>query len=217
MHGGQQRLQLRSAKVRPLALSPILLRGRGHVFFLRAFLRAFGVDARRWLRWILNPPRRSFKLRVLVDRQRPMNNITLDRATVLQLDANGTDGALDAAADCHVLRNDDGVDVCPIVDLEIRGAHLAFDSAEDLRWTFAFDVADDRHVGADARGHSRFCRWFRPRPGLVMRHHPAHDLSRTYRCFSILLWRAALRPDHHVHLLFPPIITLPPTSPTSPL
>src|SRR5262249_53168857 len=44
-------------------------RGRGQAFFLRAFLRAFGVDARRWLRWILNSPRRSFKLRVLVDRQ----------------------------------------------------------------------------------------------------------------------------------------------------
>src|SRR5262249_50035041 len=160
MHGGQQRLLLRSAKVRSLALSPILLRGRGHVFFLRAFLRAFGVDARRWVRWILNPPRRSFKLRVLVDRQRPMKNVTLDRATPLQLDANGTDSALDAAADRHVLLNDVALDLCPIADLEIRGAHLAFDSAEDLRWTFAFDVADDRHVGADARGHSRFCRRF---------------------------------------------------------
>src|SRR5262249_14775590 len=112
MHGGQQRLQLRSAKVRPLALSPIFLRGGGYVFFLRAFLRAFGVDARRWLRWILNPPRRSFKLRVLVDRQRPMKNVTLDRTTVLQLDVDGTDSALDAAADCHVLRNDVALDLC---------------------------------------------------------------------------------------------------------
>src|SRR5215467_2185327 len=143
MHGGQQRLQLRSAKVRPLALSPILLRGRGHVFFLRAFLRAFGVDARRWLRWILNPPRRSFKQRVLVDRQRPMKNVTLDHTTILQLDAVGTYVALD---------------LCAIADLEIRGAQLAFDSAEDLSWTFAFDLADDRHVGADARSRSRFCR-----------------------------------------------------------
>src|SRR5215472_302410 len=119
MHGGQQRLQLRSAKVRPLALSPILLRGRGHVFFLRAFLRAFGVDARRWLRWILNPPRRSFKLRVLVDRQRPMKNVTLDRTTILQLDAVGTYGALDAAADCNVLGNDVALDLRTIADLEI--------------------------------------------------------------------------------------------------
>src|SRR6516164_3610640 len=158
MHGGQQRLQLRSAKVRPLALSPIPLRGRGHVFFLRAFLRAFGVDARRWLRWILNPPRRSFKLRVLVNRQQPMKNVTFDRTSILQLDANGTDSALDAAADCHVLRNDAALDMCAIADLEIRGAQLAFDSAEDLSWTFAFDLADDRHVGADARSRSRFCR-----------------------------------------------------------
>src|SRR6516164_1154833 len=133
-------------------------RGRGQVFFLRAFLRVFCVDARRWVRWILNPSRRSFKLRVLVDRQQPMKNVTFDRATALQLDADGTDGALNAAGDRHVLRNDAALDLCPIVDLEIRGTHLAFDSAEDLRWTFAFDVADDRHVGADARGHSRFCR-----------------------------------------------------------
>src|SRR6516162_4558491 len=149
--------------VRNLVLRPIRqlgvdgrCRGWSHVFFLRAF----GVDARRWVRWILNPPRRSFKLRVLVNRQRPMKNVTFDRATVLQLDANGTDSALDAAADCHVLRNDAALDVCAIADQEIRGAHLAFDSAEDLRWTFAFDVADDRHVGADARGHFRFCRRF---------------------------------------------------------
>src|SRR5499427_5053379 len=119
MHGGQQRLQLRSAKVRPLALSPILLRGRGHVFFLRTFLRAFGVDARRWLRWILNPPRRSFKLRVLVDRQRPMKNVTLDRTTTLQLDAVGTYGALDAAADCNGLCNDVALDLRTIADLEL--------------------------------------------------------------------------------------------------
>src|SRR5262249_18715928 len=70
----------------------------------------------------------------------------------------------------------------------------------DLSWTFAFDLADDRHVGADARSHSR------PRRGLVMRHHPAHDLGRTYRCVSILLSRAALRADQHVHLLFPPVM-----------
>src|SRR5262245_35816261 len=35
-----------------------------------------------------------------------MENVTLDRTTVLQLDADGTDGALDATADCDVLRND---------------------------------------------------------------------------------------------------------------
>src|SRR5262245_17449783 len=69
-----------------------------------------------------------------------MKNVTLDRTTVLQLDADGTDCALDAAADRHVLRNDAALDLCAIVDLKIRGAHLAFDSAEDLRWTFAFDV-----------------------------------------------------------------------------
>src|SRR5258707_11907740 len=38
-----------------------------------------------------------------------MKNITLDRATVLQLDPDGTDRALDAAANCDVLRND----ACP--------------------------------------------------------------------------------------------------------
>ena len=73
-----------------------------------------------------------------------MKNVTLDRATVLQLDADATDSALDATADCQVLRNDVALDLCAIADQEIRGAQLAFDSAEDLRWTFVFDVANDR-------------------------------------------------------------------------
>src|SRR5262245_8079246 len=39
-----------------------------------------------------------------------------------------------------------------------------------------------------------------------MRHHPAHDLSRTYRCVSILLGHAPLRADPHVHHLSPPVM-----------
>src|ERR1700747_2985509 len=109
-------------------------------------LRDLGINTGRYLGWIFNPSRRSFKLRVLVDRQRPMKNVTLDRATVLQLDADGTDSALDAAADCHVLCNDAALDLCAIADQEIRGAQLAFYSAEDLSWTITFDLADDRHV-----------------------------------------------------------------------
>jgi hypothetical protein len=35
-----------------------------------------------------------------------MKNVTFDGTTVRQLDADGADSALDAAADCHVLRND---------------------------------------------------------------------------------------------------------------
>src|SRR5436190_19928333 len=83
------------------------------------FLRTLGGDARRWLRWILNPSRRSFELSVLVNRQRAMKNVTLDRATVLQLDADGSDSALDAAADCHVLRNDAALDLRAIANQEI--------------------------------------------------------------------------------------------------
>src|SRR6516225_3290516 len=54
-------------------------------------LRDLGINTGRYLGWILNPPRRSFKLRVLIDRQRPMKNVTFDRTTVLQFDAIGTD------------------------------------------------------------------------------------------------------------------------------
>src|SRR5437763_16662567 len=101
-----------------------------------------------------------------------MKNITLDRTTVLQLDANGTDSVLDLATDCHVLRNDAALDLRAIAYLEIRGTDFAFESAEDLRWTITFDLTDDGHVGADARSHSRYSRWLCPRP-LAIRHKPA--------------------------------------------
>src|SRR6266568_9206342 len=97
-----------------------------------------------------------------------MKNVTLDGTTALQPNADGTDRALDAAADGNVLGNDATLDLCAIADQEIRGTQLAFDSAEDLRWTIAFDLADDRHVGADAGGGSPFRRWLWARPGLVM-------------------------------------------------
>jgi hypothetical protein len=48
-----------------------------------------------------------------------MKNVTLNRATVLQLDANGTDSALDVAADCDALRNDVALDLCAIANQEI--------------------------------------------------------------------------------------------------
>ena len=91
-----------------------------------------------------------------------MKNITLDGTAILKFNAGGADGALDAATDCDVLRNDAAFDLRAVADHKIRSAQLAFDSAEDLRWTIAFDFADDRHAGADARGRSRF-RPFRSR------------------------------------------------------
>ena len=48
-----------------------------------------------------------------------MKNFTLDRAPVLQLDAGGSDSALDSAADCDALRNDVALDLCAIADQEI--------------------------------------------------------------------------------------------------
>src|SRR5438876_835437 len=135
-----------------------------------------------------------------------MKNITLDRATVLQLDPDGTDRALDAAANCDVLRNDAALNLCALADQEIRGAQLALDSAEDLRWTIAFDVADDRHAGADARACSRFRRRLRPRPGLfndrvLLLHRPFHDFCRI--CRRVILLRClTLEATQHVHLPF---------------
>src|SRR5258707_9060423 len=112
-----------------------------------------------------------------------MKNVTLDRTPFLQLDAVGTDSALDAAADCHVLRNDVALDLRAIANQEIRSAQFTFDSAKDLRGTLAFDVADNRHVRADAGGRSRFCR----RP--VMRlHHPQYGFVRALSFSGALLF-----------------------------
>ena len=77
-----------------------------------------------------------------------MENVSLDRTTVLQLYTHRTDGALNAAADCDILRNDAAIDRCAIANQQIGSAQLAFDLAEDLSWTIAFDLADDRHAGA---------------------------------------------------------------------
>ena len=95
-----------------------------------------------------------------------MENVALDGTTVLELDPDGTDGALHAAADRHVLGNDAALELCPIAYQEIRGMQLAFDLAEDLGWTIAFDLANNRHAGADARTHFRFRRRLRPRRAL---------------------------------------------------
>jgi len=83
-----------------------------------------------------------------------MKNVTFDRTPFLQFDAVGTDSALDAAADCHVLRNDVALDLSAIANHEIGSAQFTVNSAKDLGCTFAFDVTDNRHVRADAGGRS---------------------------------------------------------------
>src|SRR5262249_47745924 len=144
-----------------------------------------------------------------------------------------TDGALDAAADRDVLRNDAALDLCAVADEKIGGAQLAFDAAEDLRRTVAFDVADDRHSGADARAWPRIRRRVPRRRGLFARRRlpprrglfdrrrlpprrglfddrvlllqrPLHGFGRMCRRILILLGYFALE---HVHLRFPPAFT----------
>src|SRR6266487_200666 len=133
-----------------------------------------------------------------------MENVTLDRTPVLQLDADGTDRALDAAADGNVLHNDAALDLCAIADQKIRGAQLAFDSAVDLRWTIAFDIADDRHSGADARACPRFRHRIAPwrvlNDRVLLLHGSCHDFLQICRRALILLRCFALE---HVHLRFP--------------
>src|SRR6516165_8452453 len=81
-----------------------------------------------------------------------MKDVALDRTTVLQLDADGTNGALDPAADCNVLRNDASLDLCAVADEKIRGVQLPFDSTEDLRWTIAFVVGPGLAGGCSTAG-----------------------------------------------------------------
>src|SRR5262249_58122152 len=118
--------------------------------------------------------------------------------------AEGTDGAFDAAADRDVLRNDAALDLCAIADEKIGGAQLAFDAAVDLRRTAAFDVADDRHSGADARAWPRVRRRVPPRRGLfddpvLLLACPLHRFGRMLRRVLFLLGGIALA---HVHLRF---------------
>ena len=46
-------------------------------------------------------------------------NVALDRTTVLQFDSDGTDSALDTAADRHVLSNDTALDLCAIANQKL--------------------------------------------------------------------------------------------------
>src|SRR5262245_26898410 len=131
-----------------------------------------------------------------------MKNVAFDRTPFLQLDPVGADSALDAAADCHVLRNDVALDLSAIANHEIGSAQFTVNSAKDLRCTFAFDFANNRHVRADAGGRSRFCR----RP----------VMWRSQVDFVLALFRlgcAALEATQHIHLPFfrcaPPSGTVP--------
>src|SRR6516162_10013355 len=132
-----------------------------------------------------------------------MKNVTLDHTTVLQLDVDGTDSALDAAADCDLLRNNTPLDLCTIAEQEIRGAQLAFDSAEDLSCTIAFDVTNDRHARADARARSRF-RYRRARRGLfnnrMLLQHTPDDFGRI--CCRVRIPLGCLAFEEHVYLRF---------------
>src|SRR6266478_9286992 len=133
-----------------------------------------------------------------------MKNVTLHRTTILQFDVDATDSALDAAADCDVLRNNAPLDLRAIADQEIRGAQLALDSAEHLSWTITFDVTNDRHARADARGRSRF--WHRRARGglfnnrVLLLHHPPDDFGRI--CYRVLILLGCLAFEEHVHLRF---------------
>jgi hypothetical protein len=59
--------------------------------------------------------------------------VTLDRTTVLQLDADRTDGARHAAADCDVLRNDAALDCAPSPIRRSEARNSPYDTVEDLQ------------------------------------------------------------------------------------
>jgi hypothetical protein len=132
-----------------------------------------------------------------------MKNVSLDRATVLQLYTHGTDGALNAAADCDILGNHTAIDRCAFGDQEVGSPQLACNSAEDLSWTIAFDLTNDRHVGADAGVRSRFWRR-RLRPWRSMLNGcagllrcPSHEFVRICRRVPVLLGCLALEAVQH--------------------
>src|SRR4051794_33492686 len=85
-----------------------------------------------------------------------MQNVSLDRTTILQLDTHRTDAPLNVAADCDILGDHTAVDRCAFADQKIGGMQLAFNPTENLSRTIALDIADDRHTGPDTRLWPRF-------------------------------------------------------------
>ena len=79
-----------------------------------------------------------------------MKNVSLDCTTVLQLYTHGSDGALNAAADCDILGNHAAINRRSLADQEIGSAQFAFNLAEDLSWAIAFDLTGNGHAGAYA-------------------------------------------------------------------
>src|SRR6516162_425307 len=75
-----------------------------------------------------------------------------------------------------------------------------------LPWTITIDLADDRHVGADARAYRRVRRRLPPRRDdqVLLLHRPPHAFGRICRRDLILLRCFALE---HVYLRFPPAFT----------
>jgi len=98
---------------------------------------------------ILYPVRRALELRVLLDRQRAVEDIARDRAVALQPDANRADRALDAAPDDELLRHDVALHMGAVADQDFGRAQLALDAAVDLHRAVAHDGAGHRHAGAD--------------------------------------------------------------------
>src|SRR5215470_6696048 len=109
-------------------------------------------------RRVLHPPRRSLELRILVDRQYPMENIAVDHRVALQADAGGMDCSRQAAVDRHALRNDVAIELCAMADQNICGAQLALDATEDMQCALAVNFSDNRHAWAEG-GDCFPCRW----------------------------------------------------------
>src|SRR4051812_5239860 len=110
------------------------------------------VERRRFHR-LVEAARHAFELRVLLDRERAIENLAVHHSRALQFDGVAVDRALEVAVDDGVLGHYLTFHLRAFADCKLAGMNLAADLAVDLQSAGTDDVAGDHHAMAEGRDH----------------------------------------------------------------